>query len=191
MPRHPVRSRLTTVQHLQNNDVRRLSRRYYNVCTKNIYLLGTCNRLPTWQACAWRTKTTTLSDHTQWVCRACLSTCLQNCHDKKIDVWSCLNRCLHCRNCISWRGLPIWSDNHHCQSCQIPPPVAQLLVSREVSSTKEVPATIPNTCPHITIFIIMMERSIRAVDDCLQCHLSKDKKNWVKLHISKKAYANE
>ena len=40
----------------------------------------------------------------------------------------------------------------------------------------------PNIHPHVAIFIVMVERSLRAVEDCLQRHLSKTRK-IVQMHI--------
>ena len=92
-----------------------------HACTKKIYLLRTCDRLLTWQACPWGTKNKPLADHTLWLCRACPSTRLQFCREDKLDVPSCLNWCLQCRDRISWRALPIWLDNFQRQPPRILP----------------------------------------------------------------------
>jgi hypothetical protein len=53
--------------------------------------------------------------------------------------------------------------------------LAHFLVPREGVGTKEALANLPDIRPHTHILSVVAKRCMRAVDDCLQCHLSTTK----------------
>ncbi len=65
--------------------------------------------------------------------------------------------------------------------------IIQLLVPIELFSTKELPAMVPHRHPHITIVLEMIERHLRAVEDCLQRHLSKETIDYASACSEKKS----